>query len=87
MLKTGIAALSIRSRLFSLNDMCFLQAVMPQAELQEILRAHPAYSYVIDFNGDVVAALVSRPLKVWYAPLPLIHAIVYVLACKQARAG
>ena len=37
---------------------------MPQAELQEILQAYPAFSYVVDFNGDVVAALTSWPLKV-----------------------
>ena len=37
---------------------------MPQAELQEILQAHPMFSYVVDFNGDVVAALTSWPLKV-----------------------
>lgn len=37
---------------------------MPQAELQEILQAHPMFSYVVDFNGDVIAALTSWPLKV-----------------------
>ena len=37
---------------------------MPQAELQETLQAYPMFSYVVDFNGDVVAALTSWPLKV-----------------------
>ncbi len=43
---------------------CFVQAVVPQGELQELVQSYPAYSYVVDFSGDVVAALVSRPLKV-----------------------
>lgn len=49
---------------------CAAQAVIPQAELQELIRAHPAYSYVVDFEGDVVAALVSKPVKVMLCPQP-----------------
>ena len=41
-----------------------LQALLPQAELQELVQSYPAYSFVVDFSGDVVAALVSRPVKV-----------------------
>ena len=41
-----------------------VQALMPQGELQELVQSYPAYSYVVDFSGDVVAALVSRPLEV-----------------------
>ena len=41
-----------------------MQAIMRQAELQETLQAYPMFSYVVDFNGDVVAALTSWPLKV-----------------------
>ena len=41
-----------------------VQAMMPQAELQETLQAYPMFSYVVDFNGDVVAALTSWPLEV-----------------------
>ena len=41
-----------------------MQAMMPQAELQETLQAYPMFSYVVDFNGDVVAALTSWPPKV-----------------------
>lgn len=52
---------------------CAAQAVIPQAELQELIRAHPAYSYVVDFDGDVVAALVSKPVK--------------VMLCTQTSAG
>ena len=33
-----------------------------------MIRAHSAYSYVVDFSGDVVAALVSRPVKVMLCP-------------------
>lgn len=42
----------------------FSQALVPQAELQELVQVYPAYSYVADFSGDVVAALVSKPVKV-----------------------
>lgn len=41
-----------------------VQALVPQAELQDLVQSYPAYSYVVDFSGDAVAALVSRPVEV-----------------------
>ena len=44
--------------------MSCVQALVPQAELQEVIQSYPAYSYVVDFSGDVVAASVSKPVRV-----------------------
>ena len=50
---------------------------MPQGELQELVQSFPAYSYVVDFSGDVVAALMSRPLGV----MPCMHQRVLSACC------
>ena len=37
---------------------------MEEAALVACLKRHPAHSFVADFNGDVVAALVAAPSQV-----------------------
>ena len=54
---------------------------MSQAELQDTLQTYPLFSYVVDFNGDVVAALTSWPLKVPIFTLKLHAYALGVDAC------
>ena len=54
-----------------------VQAMMPQTELQGTLQAYPMFSYVVDFNGDVVAALTSWPLKVLSGTTPALLALIH----------
>ncbi len=61
-----------------------VQAVIPQAELRDTLQCYPAYSYVVDFSGDVVAALVSRPLAV---TLPMNASHIPLSLCSMQEAG